>query len=92
MTNNTTRPETHFEMPDRRTIRLPGAPPDELLRALRAEPEPPGGVAPAPAGEFAERFEAAYRREIRARKRHLRRDPTGGGDGPSPRGPASEPE
>jgi hypothetical protein len=92
VTNNTTRPETHFEMPDRRTIRLPGAAPSEVLGAIRAEPEPPGGVAPAPAGEFVERFEGAYRREIRARKRHLRRDSAGGGDGPSPRGPASESE
>jgi hypothetical protein len=69
-------------MPDRRTIHLSGAPPDEMLRAIRAEPEPPGGVAPAPPGEFVERFEAACRREIKARKRHLRRDSIGGGDGP----------
>jgi hypothetical protein len=73
VTNNTTKPETHFEMPDRRTIRLPGAPPADVLRALRAEPEPPSGVAPAPAEEFVKRFESAYRREIKARKRQLRR-------------------
>jgi hypothetical protein len=74
VTNNTTPPETHFDMPDRRTIRLPGASPEDLLRAIRAEPEPPGGVAPAPADEFVGRVESAYRREIKARKRHLRRE------------------
>jgi hypothetical protein len=72
-TNNTTPPETHFDMPDRRMIRLPGASPAELLQAMRAEPEPPGGVAPAPALEFVQRFEDAYRREIKARKRQGRR-------------------
>jgi hypothetical protein len=65
VTNNTTPPETHFDMPDRRTIRLSGAPPAELLQAIRAEPEPPGGVAPAPAIEFVERFQDAYRRRSR---------------------------
>src|SRR4051812_6894472 len=73
VTNNTTLPETHFAMPGERTIRLPGAPADDLLRALRDEPGPAGGVAPAPADEFVERFEAAYRREIKARKRQGRR-------------------
>jgi Ankyrin repeat len=73
VTNNTTRPETHFDMPEQRTIRLPGASPAELLEAIRAEPAPPGGVAPVPAGGFVERFEGAYRREIKARKRQLRR-------------------
>ena len=73
VTNNTTRPETHFDMPDRRTIRLPGAPPADLFEAIRAEPEPPGGIAPAPANEFISRFEDAYRQEIKARKREGRR-------------------
>ena len=35
VTNNTTAAETHFDMPDCRTIRLPGAAPAELLRAMR---------------------------------------------------------
>ncbi len=73
VTNNTTAPEVQFETPDRRTIRLPAAPPAEVLRAFRADPAPPEGVAPAPAGEFVDRFEAAYRREMRTRKQHLRR-------------------
>ena len=73
VTNNTTRPETHFDMPDRRTIRLPGASPADLLEAIRAEPQPEGGLAPATASEFVSRFEDAYRREIKARKRHERR-------------------
>lgn len=74
VTNNNARPETHFDMPDRRTVRLPGAPPADLLQAVRAEPEPRGGVAPAPAGEFVARFEDAYRQEIKARKRQVRRE------------------
>jgi hypothetical protein len=78
VTNNTSAAESHFDMPDRRTIRLPGAAPDEVLRAMRAEPEPAGGIAPAEAGEFAARFEDAYRREIKARKREGRRKPPTG--------------
>jgi hypothetical protein len=73
LSNNATKPETHFEMPDHRTIRLPGSPPADVLRALRAEPGPPSGVAPAPPDEFVTRFESAHRREIKARKRQLRR-------------------
>jgi hypothetical protein len=74
VTNSTTRPEAHFDMPDRLTIRLPGASPADLLQAIRTGPEPVGGIAPAPASEFVSRFEDAYRREINARKRHERRD------------------
>ena len=73
VTNGVTRPETHFELPDCRKIRLPGAPPAAVLQAIRGEPEPPGGIAPAPAGEFIKRFRDAYRREIKARKREARR-------------------
>jgi hypothetical protein len=73
VTNNTTLPETHFDLPGRRTVRLPGAPGADVLRALRAEPEPPGGVAPVHADGFIERFESAHRQEIRARRRQDRR-------------------
>jgi Ankyrin repeat len=73
VTNNTTPPETHFDIPDRRTIRLPGAPPADLLRAVRAEPEPAGGIARVLASEFVPRYEDTYRREIKARKRQGRR-------------------
>jgi hypothetical protein len=75
VTNNATTSETHFDTPDRRTIRLPGLPAFHLLSTLRAEPEPAGGVAPVTAAEFAPRFEDAYRREIKARKRQGRRQP-----------------
>jgi len=69
ITNNTTPPETHFEMPDKRTIHLPGAPVAALFRTLRAEPEPPAGIASVAADEFVSRVEHDYRREIKARKR-----------------------
>jgi hypothetical protein len=72
-TNNTTPAEAHFEMPSKRTLRLPGATPIELLRALRAEAEPAGGTVPVTADEFVTRFQDDYRREIKARKRASRR-------------------
>jgi hypothetical protein len=75
VTNNTTPPETHFDLPTRRTVRLPRAPAAEVLQALRAEPEPTSGVDPVSPGEFVERFEGAYRQEIKARKREGRRKP-----------------
>ncbi len=74
VTNNEATAEVWLDTPEKRTIHLAGSSPADLLRALRAEPEPPGGVAPAPADEFVARFEDAYRRDAKARKRRLRRD------------------
>jgi hypothetical protein len=74
VTSNRTLPESHFDLPGRRTIRLPGSPIPDLLAAVRSEPEPEAGIAAVTADEFVERFERAYRLEIQARKRRLRRD------------------
>jgi hypothetical protein len=74
VTSNQTPPESHFDMPGRRKIRLPGSPISDLLAAAHAEPEPEAGIAAVTADEFVERFERAYRLEIQARKRRLRRD------------------
>jgi hypothetical protein len=74
VTNVPSPPGAHPDLPDHRKIRLAGRPLAELLAALRAEPAPKSGVERVKAGEFVERFEKAYRRETKARKRRLRRE------------------
>jgi|GEM_PF-2755536 len=73
VTNNAASAETHIEMPSNRTLRRLGASPIELIRAIHAEAIPAAGPAPVTADEFARRFEKDYRREIKARKRAIRR-------------------
>lgn len=72
VTNNRSRPEAQFATPNRRTIRLPGAPVADLLAALRADLSAVA-VEPVPPGEFAGRFERAYLQEMKARRRAIRR-------------------
>jgi hypothetical protein len=66
-------PEAQCDIPNRRTIRLPGASPAELVQAMRREPPPEGGVEPVTAAQFVERFARAYGQEMTVRKRQSRR-------------------
>jgi len=54
-------------------LRPLGTSPIELIRAIHVEAIPAAGPVPVTADEFARRLEKDYRREIKARKRAIRR-------------------